>query len=194
VPNADISAPRVAVVHVYGAWGPGRDSSFLTGVRDGFLIDGQKFEAGVDSRWRPGHEVPAFFHGKWAHAIDAHAAFALGFAGAAPEREDRHRLGQPQSYGVTTLDLGVCRLSGGYAVQVRNNAWFAGLDRKLSVFGRALVLRADAIEVQNRTRWLTSAGATYRFTPVWLLELWRSHPTGPARDYTTAKLAAYLKF
>ena len=64
IPTADVSAPRVAVVHVYSAAGPGRETSFLTGVRTGFSLGEQKFEAGVDSRWGPGAAVPAFFNAK----------------------------------------------------------------------------------------------------------------------------------
>ena len=194
VPTADVSVPRVAVVHVYSSWGPGRDASFLTGIRDGFSIADERVEAGVDSRWKPGQAVGAFFHGKWARPIGEHAAVALGAAGAAPEHRDRRRLGQPQSYGVVTADFSVCRLSGGYALQTHNNAWFLGVDRKFTVFHRALVFRADAIEIQDRRHSLSSVGATYRFTPELALELWQNHPTGPARDYTTAKLAGYFKF
>lgn len=195
IPTADVSAPKVAVVHVYGAWGPGRDSSFLTGVRTGFAVDGQKFEAGVDSRWAAGKAVPVFLNAKWSvPARPAGSALALGVASLAPDAADRRRLGQPQSYGVVTHDFGLVRVSAGYAVQAANNAWFAGLDRKFNVGGRPLVVRSDAIEIQNGNRWLTSLGLTYRFTPAWGVEIWRSHPTGPARDYTTAKLACYLPF
>ena len=194
VPNADVSPPHLAVVHVYSSWGSNRDTSFLTGVRDGFVVAGEKLEAGVDARWRPGKSVPAFCHAKWAHRISEHASFALGTASAAPLRENRRRFGQPQSYGVVTADLGIFRLSGGYAVQMRNNAWFGGIDRRFTVLKRALVLRADAIEIQDGRRWLSSVGATYRFTSRLALELWQNHPTGPARDYSTAKLVGYFKF
>lgn len=195
IPTADVSAPRVAVVHVYSAAGPGRETTFLTGVRTGFSVGEQKFEAGVDSRWAPGVAVPAFFNAKWSLSVrPAGPALALGVASLAPDAADRRRFGQPQSYGVITHDFGFARVTAGYAVQAHNNAGFAGLDRKFLVNGRPLVLRGDVIEIQDGRHWLGSVGLTYRLSSAVGIELWQSHPTGPARDYTTVKLAGYIPF
>lgn len=195
IPTADVSAPRVAVVHVYSAAGAGRETSFLTGMRTGFGLGEQKFEAGVDSRWSPGAAVPAFFNAKWSlPARPAGSALALGIASLAPDAADRRRFGQPQSYAVVTHDFGFARGTAGYAVQAGNNAGFAGLDRKFLVHGRPLVLRGDVIEIQDGRHWLSSLGLTYRLSSAVGIELWQSHPTGPARDYVTVKLAGYIPF
>jgi hypothetical protein len=195
IPTADVSAPRVAVVHVYSAAGPGRETSFLTGVRTGFSLGEQKFEAGVDSRWAPGEAVPVFFNAKWSLPVrPAGSGLALGVASLAPDAADRRRFGQPQSYGAVTHDFGLARVTAGYAVQAGNNAGFAGLDRKFLVHGRPLVLRGDVIEIQDGRHWLSSLGLTYRLSSAVGIELWQSHPTGPARDYTTVKLAGYIPF
>lgn len=194
IPTADVSPPAIAVVHLYSAWGPGRDTSFLTGVRSGLTLGGEKLEAGLDSRWAPGEAVPVFFNGKWARNTGENTTWALGVAGLVLDAPNRHRFGQPQSYGVVTHDFRAVRITAGYAGQAGNDAWFAGLDRKFMVFGRPLVVRSDAIEIQHGGRWLTSVGLTYRIGPAFGLELWRSHPTGPAREYTTVKFACFAPF
>ena len=79
-------------------------------------------------------------------------------------------------------------------MQAGNNAGFAGLDRKFMVHGRPLGLRGDIIEIQDGRHWLSSLGLTYRLNSSVGIELWQSHPTGPARDYTTVKLAGYIPF
>jgi len=195
VPTSDVSAPRVAVVHVYSAWGGGRDASFLTGVRTGWTAGDHGFEAGLDSRWAPGPDVPAFLNAKWRlPVLGSWPRIALGAAGVAVSKEDRHRLGQPQSYVVATDDLGVLRLSAGYALQAHNNAWFAGFDRSFTVHRRKLVLRGDALQIQNGRQWLLGLGVTYRLSQ-WLgVEVARNHPVGRGADYNTAKLALYLGF
>ncbi len=195
VPTADVSAPRVAVVHVYSAFGPGRDASFLTGVRTGWEAGEHGFEAGVDSRWEPGPDVPGFLNAKWRLPVRHDwPVMAFGVAGVALSETDRHRLGQPQSYAVMTENLGGLRLSAGYAVQARNNAWFAGFDRAFTVLGRKLVLRGDALEIQDHGQWLLSLGATYRFNS-WLgVEVAQNRPVERGRDYSTAKLGLYLEY
>ena len=194
VPNADVSADGTGVVQGYSAFGEDRKPSFLSGARLGFAPFGEKFEAGFDTRWKPGKSVPAFFNAKWAsHWDKTLPVFAVGIASLAPRAQDRDRLGQPQTYGVFTYDAGFARLHAGYAFQRRNNAMFFGVDRTWVIDGHKLMFRSDVIEIQDAGQWLGSVGFTYKFTDALGMELWESKPTEKGKAYTTFKLGYSFK-
>lgn len=188
VPNADTSTPDSGVFQLYSAFGEDRDTSALAGVRYGFSLFDQKFEAGVDGRWQA-DDTAAFLNAKWALPRRAGIPnFALGIANLAPVAEHRSIIGQPQSYGVLSQPFGAAAVHVGYALQRNNNALFVGVDYKWSVLSKPVVFRADAIQIQNQSQWLVSAGLTCRFTKVIGLELWQSIPTERGKTYTTVKL------
>jgi hypothetical protein len=188
VPNADISLPHTGVIQVYSAFGEDRKPSFLSGVRLGVALFGEKIEAGFDTRWKPGKSVPVFFNAKWAsHWNKSLPVLGVGVASFAPRSADRRRLGQPQTYGVLTYDAQWARLHAGYAVQRRNNAAFFGVDRSWQIFERKLMFRSDIIQIQDQAQWLASVGFTYKLTKALGVELWQSKPAERGRSYTTLK-------
>jgi hypothetical protein len=195
VPTADTSAAGTGVLQVYAAAGHDRKPAIFSGARIGFAALEQPCEAGFDTRWDPGRAVPVYFNAKWrTQAQASRPAFAVGLAGAAVREVDRHRLGQPQTYGVATYDAHLVRLHAGYTVQAHNNAAFVGVDRSWLVLQRKFTFRADATQIQNRAQWLASAGFTYKFTDRLNIELWQSKPTERGRSYTTAKLGCGFKY
>lgn len=188
IPIAAVSEKGSGVVQAYSSFGDNRKPAFLTGARLGFEAAGERFEAGVDSRWRPGSAVPIFLNLKWAsHWRQTLPALGLGIAGLAPRELDRDHLGQPQSYVVLSHDLEVARLHGGYAVQAGNNACFFGLDRSWLVAGRKFTFRSDILQIQDGGQWLGSLGFTYKLSEHLGMELWDNLPTRSGASYVTLK-------
>lgn len=196
VPDTDVSAPHTGVVQLYSNFGPGRDTTFLSGVRLGFEPCGQQMELGCDARWQSGDESLAFFNGKWRIALDDRGdAFALGFANAAPRAQDRDITGQPQIYGVATANLKVFRFHAGAAWQEDNRSVFAGVDHTFDVAGTKLKFRSDITTVNDGRDLLASAGFTWRLQKHLNIELWESWPTAAGlHAYTTAKVGLHFSF
>jgi hypothetical protein len=195
IPTADTSAAGTGVVQAYSAFGHARKPAIFSGARIGFAALEQPMEAGFDTRWAPRPAVPIYFNAKWrVHNDGALPAVAFGVAGAAVRADDRHRLGQPQTYGVLTHDFHWARLHGGYTVQAHNNALFFGLDRSWMLLQRKFTLRLDATQTQGRAQWLASAGFTYKFTEHWNVELWDTKPTERGRSYLTLKFGCGFKY
>ena len=195
IPTADVSAPGVAVVHLYSGWGTGRDASFLTGLRSGFDVNELKFEGGVDSRWEPGVIVPAILNAKWQLPLKmAPVTAAIGIANLGLTADDRDEIGQPQSYAILSWNLGSFRLHGGYGWQHQNPTAFVGFDTSFNIVERKLVVRCDARQIQDQGQWVGSIGLTYRFAEIVGLEVSHSHPFDTGEDYTSAKLALYFKY
>ena len=195
IPTADTSAAGTGVVQAYSAFGEDRKPAFYSGARVGFTALEQPCEAGFDTRWAPGTTVPVYFNAKWrTHGPGSWPTLALGGASAAVRAEDRHRLGEPQTYAVVTHDIHFARVHGGYAVQAHNNAAFLGLDRSWLVLQRKFTLRVDATQTQNRAQWLLSGGFTYKVTEHLNVELWQTKPNERGHSYTTAKFGCAFKY
>lgn len=189
IATADTNPHGVLTFQQYDTFGSGRRPDYSAGARFGLQPRGVGLEIGIDSHLGPPAAGPPIFNAKAAlQPAPRWPRFAVGVANAGLTADDRARAGQPFSYGVATWDLGVFRLTGGYGLQTMNDAGFLGIDRTLRLFGGNLMLRSDAIQVEDQSAWLTSVGFMYTLDPTWALEAWINIPTGQGDPSFTVKL------
>src|SRR5262245_51121198 len=167
IPTADTAPDLVPVIQLYSTWGDDRRPDHSAGMKIGFgpwddAFWGSRFEAGVDGHYAPGDPGPAVFQLKYAlQPWEKGPAICIGSANLAVTDNDRERGGQPFTYGVLSQDFKFFRLHAGYGLQHDGNAGFFGIDRTFKVFDRPLMLRSDAIQIQDERQWLASVGALY---------------------------------
>ena len=194
IPTADTAPDLVPVIQEYTTFGAGRKPDHAAGMKVGFgpwdkAAFDSRFEAGVDGHFAPGDAGPAVFQMKYAlQPWKEGPAVSIGSANIAVNRADRARSGQPFSYVVLSQDFKAFRLHAGYGIQHLGNAGFVGIDKLVKLFGRDLVLRSDATQIQNQRQWLGSVGALYAVSPWLVLESWASFPIDTGKPSFTLKL------
>ncbi len=194
IPTADTAPHLTLVLQEYSTVGAERKPDHTAGFK--FGIDPwetnqwrNRFVWGLDGHLAPGDAGPASFNVKYATQPRSNwPALGLGVANLAVTSDDRDRAGQPFSYAVVTHDFGLLRLHGGYGLQARNNAGFAGVDRTFKLFNRDFTLRADALQTQNESQWLASVGGMYVFCKYFALETWGNLPVERGEPSVTIKL------
>jgi hypothetical protein len=194
IPTADTPPDKVVVLQAYDTFGESAEHNFSAGVKFGLRPWGNqgwapRFEGGLDGHLFPGDSGPAIFQGKVTlHPWEQAPAVALGSANIALSASDRDRTGEPFNYLVFSHDLNLLRLHAGYAIQTHNNAGFFGVDTTFPVLSRDLTLRADAIQINDQSQWLTSVGMMYPLTRSLVLEAWTSIPVDGGVANFTLKL------
>jgi len=194
IPTADTPDDKIVVLQAYDTFGQGQEHDFSAGVKFGLhpFGDGNwipRLEGGLDASLFPGQSGPAVFQGKLAlQPFNFGPALAIGSANIAISKDDRDRAGEPFNYAVLTQAFGFLRVHGGYAIQTHNNAGFLGADATFKVLNRDLMLRADAIQIENQSKWLTSVGAMYPLTHSLVAEGWASIPVDGGITNFTLKL------
>jgi hypothetical protein len=194
IPSADTAPHLTWVIQEYSTFGADRGPDHTAGFK--FDIDPweksewrNRFEWGVDGRFAPGDAGPAVFHTKYAtQPKRGWPALGLGVANLAVTEEDRDRSGQPFSYAVLTHDFKWFCLHGGYGLQTHhNNSALLGIERTWKIFGRDLMLRADAIQIENQHNWAASVSGLYAFCKYFVLESWVTQPVHNSPPSFTAK-------
>ena len=194
IPTADTPPDLVPVIQVYSTWGEARKPDHSAGMKIGFgpwdnAAFGSRFEAGIDGHYAPDPAGPEVFQVKYAlQPWQKGPAIAIGSANLAINHDDRSRTGQPFSFAVLSQDFTYFRLHAGYGLQYHGNAGFFGIDRTFKLFERDLMLRADAVQIQDEHQWLTSVGALYAFNRWLVLETWGSFPVDTGKPTFTLKL------
>jgi hypothetical protein len=177
----------------------GRDD-FTAGFKMGLRPWGQRFEWGLDSHFAPGGAGPAVFQAKYAfQPWEDWPTLGIGAANIATNSDDRKLAGGEfkfavLSYEVKSQESKWFRLHAGYGLQTQNNAMFFGVDKTFKVFNRGLMLRSDAIEIQDRSQWLASFGGIYFLHKHIALESWFSQPTDHGEPSVVVKLNFIFKF
>jgi len=194
IPTADTAPDLTPVLQAYTTVGKERNPDHSAGMKIGFgpwdkAAFNSRFEAGVDGHYAPDAAGPVVFQIKYAlQPWEKGPSLGLGSANLALSENDRNRTGQPFSYAVLTQDLKHFRLHAGYALQHQGNAGFVGIDKTFKVFERDLMLRSDAIQIQNERQWLASVGALYAINDWLVLETWTSVPVETGKPSFTLKL------
>jgi hypothetical protein len=194
IPTADTAPDLVPVIQLFSTWGEEHKPDHSAGMKIGFgpwdnAFWGSRFEAGVDGHYAPGDAGPAVFQLKYAlQPWEKGQAIGIGSANIAVTESDRDRTGQPFSYAVLSQDFKFLRLHAGYGLQHDGNAAFVGIDKTFKVFDRSLMLRSDAIQIQNERQWLASVGALYEINRWLVLESWGSFPVETGNPTFTLKL------
>ena len=194
IPTADTAPNLTPVIQAYSTFGEDRKPDHTAGLKVGFgpwdkAAFSSRFEATVDGHYAPGEAGPAVFGLKYAlQPWQSGPAIGVGSANLGISGGDRARTGQPFSYAVLSQDLKQFRLHAGYGLQHLGNAAFVGADKTFKVFNRDLVLRGDAIQIQNQHQWLASGGALYALNRWLVLESWASFPVDTGKPTITLKL------
>lgn len=184
IPTADTAPHRTLVIQEFSFVGARRRPDHVAGFK--FGVDPwenvswrHRFEFGVDGHFSPGDAGPAVFQFKYATQPGRRwPAFSVGVANLAATSSDRARAGQPLSYAILSQDFKIARLHGGYALQARNNnTALLGIDKTVKLFRRDLMLRADAVQIDQRTNWAASAGGVYSVNNYFAIEAWMTQPT-----------------
>lgn len=182
------------VIQAYTTFGADRKPDHTAGMKIGFgpwdkAAYNSRFEAGIDSHYAPDSAGPAVFSVKYAvKPWEEGPDIGLGSANLAVSSGDRTRAGQPFSYAVLSHDFKHFRLHGGYGVQHRGNSVLLGVDKSFKVFDRDLVLRSDAVQIQDQGQWLASVGFLYAINSWLVWESWASFPTDTGKPTVTLKL------
>jgi hypothetical protein len=201
IPTADTAPHLALVIQEYTTFGANRKPDHLAGFK--FGVDPwqesewrNRFEWGLDGRLGSGDAGPAFFHGKFATQPRPDLpALGLGVANLAVTEPNRERGGQPFSYAVLTHDLNWFRLHGGYGWQTHNNdSALLGIDRTWKVFERDLMLRADAIQIEQQHNWAASIGGLYAFHKYFVFETWMTQPIHNSPPTFTLKFNLVIPF
>jgi hypothetical protein len=198
IPTTDTPPHLTLVIQQYSLAGKSRRPDHITGFK--FGIDPwstkkwrNRFEVGIDNHPVGGGGGPAVAQVKFASQPDPRGpAFSVGLANVARNPGDAVR---PFWYGMLSQDLQIVRLHGGYGIQAGdNNTVLVGIDRTVRLFGRTLIVRADAVQINHRKDWLASYGGLYAFTKHVVFEAWWSDPTAQRPGFITAKLNFVIDF
>jgi hypothetical protein len=194
IPTADTAPDLVPVIQAYTTFGQQRKPDHTAGMKIGFgpwdkAALNSRFEAGVDGHYAPGGTGPAVFQIKYAvKPWEEGPDIGIGSANLAVNSSDRARAGQPFSYGVLSHDFKQFRLHAGYGLQHRGNSALLGVDKTFKVLDRDLMLRADAVQIQNEPQWQPSVGFLYAVNSWLVWESWGSFPIETGRPSFTLKL------
>ncbi len=194
IPTADTAPDLVPVIQAYTTFGEQRKPDHTAGMKIGFgpwdkAAWNSRFEAGIDSHYAPDSAGPAVFQIKYAvKPWEEGPDFSIGSANLAVNGSDRARAGQPFSYAVLTHDFKQFRLHAGYGVQHQGGTALLGIDKTFKVLDRDLMLRADAVQIQNERQWQPSVGFLYAINSWLVWESWSSFPVETGRPSFTLKL------
>ena len=200
IPTADTAPDLVPVIQAYTTFGENRKPDHTAGMKIGFgpwdkAAWNSRFEAGIDSHFAPDSAGPAVFQVKYAvKPWEEGPDLSIGSANLAVNSTDRARAGQPFSYGVLTHDFKQFRLHAGYGFQHRGNTALLGIDKTFKVLERDLMLRGDAVQIQNERQWQPSVGFLYAINSWLVWESWGSFPIETGRPSFTLKLNFVLDF
>ena len=200
IPTADTPGDGEFVIQEINTIATERSDDFTAGFKMGLRPWGQRFEWGLDSHFAPNDAGPPVFQAKYAvQPWEDWPTLGLGAANIATNSEDRHQVGGEFKFAVLShefksQDSKWFRLHAGYGVQPHNNAMFFGVDKTFKMFNRDLMLRSDAIEIEDRSQWLTSFGGIYFLHKNVALESWVSQPTDHGGPSVTIKLSLIFKF
>jgi len=156
IPTTDIVPERVLVLQTWGNFAGGEHPQQFIGFKYGPF---KNVEAGIDWKANDITHGHATLQAKYAFDIkDDMWKGVIGFANLSDNREHN---GYVFPYAATSLNLKVFRLHFGYAPQAHNEAFFAGIDKMVSLFDRNLQLKADGRHINDKEDVLFSAGFLY---------------------------------
>jgi hypothetical protein len=200
IPTADTAPNLTLVFQEYSTFGAQRRSDDVAAFKFGFdpwetSAWRNRFESGIDGHFAPGDAGPAVLQVKYATQPGPRwPVFCIGMANLAATANDRARTGQPFWYAVLSQDLKFFRLHGGYGLQRGdNNTALLGVDKTVKLFGRGLMLRADAIQTEHRRNWAPSAGGLYSICKYFAIESWITQPVHGHPPSFTVKLDFVVK-
>lgn len=196
IPTADVTPQSVFVIQAFTNFGNDYDTDLTLGFKTGLDVFGQKFELGADSHITPNNGGPVLLQFKYqTPKLWEGANLGIGIANLALDKNDRDRAGDPFSYVVLTQDVaGLFRAHTGYGFQTDGNSVLLGLDKTVKVFDRDLVLRTDAVQIENQGQWMVSVGFLYAIHENLVLESWASQPFDHGDAIFTVKLNFVIKF
>jgi hypothetical protein len=195
IPTADTPGDGEFVIQQINTIAMKGSDDFTAGFKMGLRPWGQHLEWGLDSHFAPNAAGPALFQAKYAiQPWEDWPTLGAGAANIAVNSDDRHLAGGEFKFAVLSHDFKLLRLHAGYGVQPDNNAVFFGADKTIKFFNRDLMLRTDAIEVENHSQWLASFGGIYFLHKHIALESWFSQPTDHGEPSVVVKLNFIFKF
>ena len=198
IPTADTPGDREGVFQWFSTVPTAGEADHWAGFKGGLrpFGDMHRFEYGLDSHLAPGKSGPVVLQGKYAIKPweDVPTLLGIGVANLALRSDDRDRAGQPFYFGMLAYELPWFRAHAGYGFQRDNNTALLGLDHTLKLFERDLMLRADALQIDDQDQWLGSLGFLYVFHKHFALESWVSQPFDHGPTAFTFKLNVIFKF
>ena len=216
IPTADTPTQGDYVFQTYSTFGQDRKQDFNLGFKTGFDFKPFKLEVGADERYVPGTSGPATVQAKVTYSFgEGLPSLAVGTANTAFTAPERVRSGGIFGYTVLTQDLGFFRVHAGCALQNEEGQPFIGVSKVFRIHtkkpaardGKATVardgkttaddkteevtrdlfiLRADAIQQQNRT-WVSSAGVLVPICKYIVFETWGNFPSDGTSASVTVK-------
>ncbi len=210
IPTTDVVPEKVAVVQTWLNMVDDAQTQQFIGFKTGVL---KGLEVGVD--WKANGEAHGHAELQAKYAFDIKGDWWKGVVGVANLTDNRQHNGYFFPYVATSVDLEIFRLHFGYAPQPHNEAFFAGIDRTVTVLDRNLQLKADAIHINDKNDVLFSVGFLYEFgaknapeeastsgiqsilsdiTKNLILEAWVSLPSTGDEEVYTVKLNYVIKF
>ncbi len=195
IPTADTPGHREVVFQGFVNLTDEKSDDQFAGFKTGLHSSEHRFEWGLDTRLGDNDPRVAVFQAKYAvQPWETLPTVAVGAANMAVTPSDRDKVGQPFKFLVLTQDFGWLRGHAGYGFQQNNNAAFFGLDKTVTLFDRALMLRTDAIQIQDESQWLGSAGFIYFLQDNLAVESWVSQPFDNGKPTYTLKLNLIFKY
>ncbi len=196
IPTADTTPQGTVVLQAFTNFGSDNDTDLTLGFKTGLDLWGQKFEIGADSHITPGNGGPVVLQFKYqTPQLWEGAHLGVGIANLALGNDFRNRAGDPFYYAVLSQDIaGLFRAHAGYGFQAHGNSVLLGLDKTLKVYDRELVLRTDAVQIQDQGQWMGSVGFLYALHKNFVFESWASQPFDHGSAIFTAKLNLVFQF
>jgi len=195
IPTADTPGHRELVFQGFVTLAEDAPDDWFAGFKTGWHVDEHRFEWGLDTRLGDHEPNVAVFQVKYAvQPWENLPKVGIGATNLAVTSEDRDKVGQPFKFVVMTHDFGGFRGHAGYGWQQNNNAGFVGLDKTVTFLDRDLMLRADAIQIQDESQWLGSIGAIYFLDNNLAVESWVSQPMDHGKASYTIKLNLIFEY
>lgn len=156
IPTTDTAPKETLVFQTWGNMADDRHPQQFWGFKYGVT---DALEVGSDWKSLDQTHGHAAFQAKY--AFDIKQDFWRGVAGVANLSDHRQHQGDFFPYVATSFDLKAVRFHAGYDAQRDNEGFFWGFDKAVPFLNRDLVLRADAIQVNEMDDILYSAGFLY---------------------------------
>jgi hypothetical protein len=195
IPTTDTPGHRELVFQGFVNLADDKPDDQFAGFKTGLRFSEHRFEWGLDTRLGDNDPSVAVFQVKYAvQPWETLPTVAVGATNIAVTPGDRDRVGQPFKFLVVTQDFGWLRGHAGYGLQQNNNAAFFGLDKTVSLFERDLMLRTDAIQIEDKEQWLGSGGFIYFLNENVAVESWVSQPFDHGKPTYTLKLNLIFRY
>jgi hypothetical protein len=195
IPTADTPGDREVVFQGFINLNDDVPDDHFLGFKTGHHISEHRIEWGLDTRAGDGDPNVPVLQAKYAvQPWETLPAIAVGATNMAFSPNDRDKVGQPFKFLVLSQDFGWLRGHAGYGLQQDNNAAFFGLDKTITLLERDLMLRADAIQINDEDQWLGSFGFIYFVDEHLAFESWVSQPFDDGNASYTLKLNLIFKY